>query len=73
MGKRRRLRDLFARQATPPDADARPQGYEVDDLIDLTLDGGEPDVEEIARVCGKHHARLWDKVEDMFLREKERR
>ncbi len=72
MGRRRRLRDLFAGRAPPPDADAHPPSYEVDDLIELALDGEEPDVEGIARVCGRHHARLWDKVEDEFLREKKK-
>ena len=69
MGRRRRLSDLFARQATPPDADVRPQSYEVDDLIELALDGGEPDVEDVARTCGASHARLWNRIEDEFLRE----
>ena len=64
------MRDLFAGQTTSPDASTRPQSYEVDDLIELAIDGDEPDVEEIVRVCGRRHARLWDKVEDMFLREK---
>ncbi len=70
MGKHRRLRDLFSGRTAPPDTDAHPQSYEVDDLIEEACDGDEPDVEGIARVCSRHHARLWDKVEDMFLREK---
>ena len=73
MGRRRRLRDLFAGRAAPPDASARPSSYEVDDLIELALDGDEPDVEEIARVCGRSQARLWDRIEDEFLREEGRK
>ena len=69
MKRRLRLRDFFARRAAPPETGAGAPSYENDELIRMVCDGDEPDVEDVARTCGRSQARLWDRIEDEFLRE----
>ena len=59
--RRIRLRDFFAGHKEPP---PRRPPYDTEDLIDMALDGDDPDIEGFARKAAKERRKLWHKLED---------
>jgi hypothetical protein len=63
---RLRLRDYFAGRRDPPPRDSSDNA----DLINDVVSADEINVEDVARQCGRTHARMWELAEQMHDEEK---